>query len=276
MTEQEFIQLLRDYPEALADRRRFLGLLKDLLPGMTLQINLLLNSFDLNIQGEIEKVKQIDNAFYHRFVKLMLDDFGTSQNNAEWAVATWCACYGEGVLGKEIEVDLNRKMNVDAEPKPTSKPALTPKKAKPVMEDLDEWGDEFSIEQLREKISELAKSMLELCVASKTFRETGDASQIIEALKGIRGEIIGENEELSWFIFSGIPNEEMEPLLELSSLFENAIDTLDKEIASGAPDISEKFHRLGRAAVTELKEQLEIEEKTNYEGLKKTSAAIIV
>ena len=105
MLDVQFTQLLQNYPDALNDRKRFSGLLKDLMPGMALQANLLLNLFDLNIHEELEKATQISNAFSYRFVKLLCDEYGISKRNADWAVAAWCTCYGEGILKKTVEVE---------------------------------------------------------------------------------------------------------------------------------------------------------------------------
>jgi len=101
---QQFTHLLKNHADLLMDRKKFAGLLRDILPGMTLQTNLLLNLFDINIHIEIKKTRQINNNFVYRFVKRLCDDYGVSKRNASWAVATWCYCYGEAVLGKVIEI----------------------------------------------------------------------------------------------------------------------------------------------------------------------------
>lgn len=104
MIEQDFTRLLSEYTDALGDRRRFAGLLRDFMPGMALQSNLLLNLYDVDIHREIEKTVIIDNSFTYRFVKRLCDDFGVSRRNSEWAVSAWCSCYGGTLLGKKCDI----------------------------------------------------------------------------------------------------------------------------------------------------------------------------
>jgi len=103
MIEKQFTQLLQNYADMLGDRRKFAGLLKDLIPGQPLHTNLLLQLFDVDIHREIEKAVKINNSLVYRFVKRLCDEYGVSKRNADWAVAIWCTCYGETVLGKTVE-----------------------------------------------------------------------------------------------------------------------------------------------------------------------------
>jgi hypothetical protein len=120
MIEQEFTHLLQNHSEALTDRKRFAGLLKDLMPGMALQTNLLLNLFDIDICNEIDKIKQIDYNFVYRFVKRLRDEYGVSKDIAEWAVTMWCVCYGELILRKSCEMSIS-----DVSPNNTASISLT-------------------------------------------------------------------------------------------------------------------------------------------------------
>jgi hypothetical protein len=107
MIDQQFTQLLQNHADTLADRRRFAGILKDLIPGMALQTNLLLNLFDIDIHGELEKAVQIDNPFIYRFAKRLCDEYGVSKENADWAVAAWCNCYGGNILNKLCDISIS-------------------------------------------------------------------------------------------------------------------------------------------------------------------------
>ena len=94
-----FAQMLRDYPDALADRKRFIGLLKDLFPQQKKEVNLLSLLYDFGITAEIESTGGIDNVFTHRFKKRLQDEYGVTEDDAKWAVAAWCGCYGGNILG---------------------------------------------------------------------------------------------------------------------------------------------------------------------------------
>ena len=107
MVEQDFTNLLRDYPDLLAEKKKFMGLVKDLLPGQPLQANLLLALYELGIHSEIALVSSITNAFAFRFVKQLVDEHGVSRINADWAVSLWCVCYGKDILQKPCEVKIS-------------------------------------------------------------------------------------------------------------------------------------------------------------------------
>ena len=115
--EHEFTQILKDSKNMLGDKKRFAGLVKDLMPGQTLNVNLLLALFDMGIHTEIEKTPQITNAFAYRFVKQLCDERGVSRMNADWAVSVWCVCYGRNVLRKPCEIKIS-------EPKSGKGPAI--------------------------------------------------------------------------------------------------------------------------------------------------------
>ena len=112
MVEQQFIQLLQNYLDALSDRRRFAALLKDLIPGQPMQTVLLLNLFDIEIHKEIEKTEQLSDIFAYRFIKRLCDEYGISKENAEWAVSMWCVCYGEIILGKNSEIAISSTTHI--------------------------------------------------------------------------------------------------------------------------------------------------------------------
>jgi hypothetical protein len=105
MVEQEFIRLLREYPDSLEQRKRFIGLVNDFLYMQPLQANLILTLYKMDIHKEIEKVAQIDNVFAFRFIKRLTGEHGISKENAVQSVFMWCLCYGEKILDKPCEID---------------------------------------------------------------------------------------------------------------------------------------------------------------------------
>ena len=105
--EDDFTQMLRDYPEAVADKRKFVGLMKDCFPGQPMQVNLINTTYDLSISSEIASAAQINNAFAFRFVKRLVDEFGVSRLNADWAVSVWCVCYGQRMLHKPCQIKIS-------------------------------------------------------------------------------------------------------------------------------------------------------------------------
>lgn len=135
MFEQEFERLLSQHADAIGERSRFFGLVKDFFPGQQMQINLILSAYDLGISKEIEKAGQINNAFAFRFVKRLLDEYGTSRVNADWAVSVWCVCYGQHILRKPCDIKISSGKAGHA-------PAIREEKSGPV-----QYGDLFSYER---------------------------------------------------------------------------------------------------------------------------------
>lgn len=118
MFEQKFEQLLSDYAEAVEVRSRFVGLVKDYFPEEPRKVNLLVTTYDMGIVKELQYVQSINQTFAYRFVKRLMDEYGISRANADWAVSVWCVCYGEKYLGKSCEIKLTKKKDA-----PVIKPA---------------------------------------------------------------------------------------------------------------------------------------------------------
>ena len=95
-------------PDAVADKKRFVGLLKDYFPDQPMQVNLISLAYGLGIAEELRKTNHIANAFAFRFVKRMLDEYGVSRINADWAVSVWCVCYGEQTLNKPCDIAVSK------------------------------------------------------------------------------------------------------------------------------------------------------------------------
>lgn len=114
MFEDSFIQMLRSYSDAVDDKKRFVGLMKDFFPGQAMQVNLINTVYDLEIVKEIKNTAVINNAFAFRFVKRLLDEYGISRLNADWAVSVWCVCYGQYTLSKPCEIKISKAKQGEA------------------------------------------------------------------------------------------------------------------------------------------------------------------
>ncbi len=100
MFEVKLKEIFSQYPGNLADRTRFLGLLRDYFPNNRLQTNLLMMAFDIGIHITIEKAVELDNIAFGRFVKILISNYGIGEDNAHWCVKTWFDAYGS-YLGKK-------------------------------------------------------------------------------------------------------------------------------------------------------------------------------
>ena len=108
MFENRFIQMLQQYPEAVTDKKKFNGLMKDFFPEQPMQVNLISTAYELGIAVELSKTDHVDRAFAFRFVKRLMDEYGVSRLNADWAISVWCVCYGGQILRKPCDIELSK------------------------------------------------------------------------------------------------------------------------------------------------------------------------
>lgn len=127
MFQNKFEQLLKDYPDAVSDKRKFMGLLKDYFPDRQMQVNLINTVHALGIVQDIQGSSQINNAFAYRYVKRMVDEFGVSRLNADWAVSIWCVCYGQNTLGKRCDIKISQAKSAAAPAIAEERPSVSSK-----------------------------------------------------------------------------------------------------------------------------------------------------
>lgn len=108
MFERSFEQLLTAHSDAVEDKKKLAGLLKDFFPDKQMQVNLLSTVYSLGIAHDIQAAAQISNAFAYRYVKRLVDEYGISRLNADWAVSVWCVCYGQNTLGKKCDIKISQ------------------------------------------------------------------------------------------------------------------------------------------------------------------------
>lgn len=106
MFENDFESMLRRYGDAVNDKKKFTGLIKDFFPQEARTINLMLMAYEIGICQQIKGAGRINNAFAYRFVKQLTDNYGLSRVNADWVVSVWCVCYGRNILGKDCEISI--------------------------------------------------------------------------------------------------------------------------------------------------------------------------
>lgn len=106
MFEKDFESMLKQYGDAIDDKKKFTGLIKDYFPEQAKTINLMLMAYDVGIASQIQAAGKLNNAFAFRFVKQLTEDYGLSRVNADWVVSVWCVCYGKNVLHNDCEIKI--------------------------------------------------------------------------------------------------------------------------------------------------------------------------
>lgn len=87
-------RIIKDYPDALSDRRKLQALFLDFFPDDRLKRNILLMVYDDGIVQEMSGMTRIDNVARHRFVKSVSQGYGIRTENAEAAVTAWAKAMG--------------------------------------------------------------------------------------------------------------------------------------------------------------------------------------
>ncbi len=99
-------RIIKDYPDALSDRRKLQALLSDFFPEERLRRNILLMVYDDGIVAELKELACLDGVTLQRFVKSVGQGYGIQTQNAEEAVLTWARALGvtqEAERGSEAE-----------------------------------------------------------------------------------------------------------------------------------------------------------------------------
>lgn len=96
--ESKLQEILSDDDFDVYDRDSFSDMVDDLRDINRLHANLIMIAFDAEIFEEISDEIEIDQDFYDDHVQKMKDEFGLSDESADWVVNTCCTVYGEKVL----------------------------------------------------------------------------------------------------------------------------------------------------------------------------------
>lgn len=87
-------RIIKDYPDAITDRKKLQALFSDFFPEDRLKRNTLLMVFDDGIVEEMMGMTQLDRIALHRFVKSVGQGYGIQTASAENAVMAWANAIG--------------------------------------------------------------------------------------------------------------------------------------------------------------------------------------
>lgn len=93
--------IIRDYPDALSDRKRLQALLLDFFPQDRRKRNLLRIVFDDGIVDELRELAQIDKMTLHRFVRSIEMGYDIRTKSAEAAIIAWVRALGLSMDDKD-------------------------------------------------------------------------------------------------------------------------------------------------------------------------------
>ena len=108
--EFEFYDFLIRFQDQITNRQRFIGLMRDILYRYPKQINLISMMYQLQIHDGIKQALVINEVFAYRYKKMLIEELGISEDNADWAAKVWCVIYGKNVLKKPCSLEINLKV----------------------------------------------------------------------------------------------------------------------------------------------------------------------
>ena len=98
---EKFFLMLNENPRILLDRKKFKGYLCDVFPINRREINLIMYAYDNDIFNEIDNVDCIDDIFFSRMVKKLVNNNGIQETLAKTAVNLCCEIYGSRIKNKK-------------------------------------------------------------------------------------------------------------------------------------------------------------------------------
>ena len=87
-------RIIKDYPDALLDRKKLQALFSDFYPQDRLKRNILLMVFDDGIVDEMQTAAALDRIALHRYAKSVSQGYGIQTGSAEDAVLIWARAMG--------------------------------------------------------------------------------------------------------------------------------------------------------------------------------------
>lgn len=104
MFEDEFYTMLIEHRDNIHDTRVFKSMMMDLFGEIIeWKRNLLIELHKEGIMQELESSDNIDPIQFNKYKTKLENEFGTKEQNADWAVKTWLECYERMRSGKNDE-----------------------------------------------------------------------------------------------------------------------------------------------------------------------------
>lgn len=117
MSEQDFLNILKQYGNLISDKKRFTAIIRDFFPEQNKERNIVILSYQMGLAAEIYDADVLDDIFVYRYAKRLMNEQGINKDDAEWVVRLWCTCYGCKFLNKNCNGKL---LNIHNENKQTN------------------------------------------------------------------------------------------------------------------------------------------------------------
>lgn len=114
------INVFKQFPDCITTRVKLRGILADCFPTEKVKINLILNAYDEGIVDDIKRARELNSIMFGRWKKIVIDNYGISEENATWVIDYWFSEYGAAVCNKAY--NKNAQENTPAQRKADTKP----------------------------------------------------------------------------------------------------------------------------------------------------------
>ena len=132
-------ELIKQYPDALKDKRKLKGLIADFYADNSLKRNVYRGLIEEDIIDDLQKGKALNNIGLTRYVKKMATKHGTNKKVAEEAILEWCDALGIKYNPDEIETAKNNQK----QQRELQRELKKKNKRDPKYKELDEIFDDF-------------------------------------------------------------------------------------------------------------------------------------
>lgn len=109
----EILEAVTQYSDILNSKAMFLAYMKDLFPEEELSVRLLYDALCLGIVEEIKNADVVDSITQNRFIKILCNKYGISEENAHWCIGTWTKILGKNMPNEAIENYDEEEINED-------------------------------------------------------------------------------------------------------------------------------------------------------------------
>lgn len=107
-TQEKLVAMQTRFPDCTANRDKLRSLMSDYIPSERLRINVILNAYDEGIVAKLSESNDVTlSALW--MINTLKDNYGITDENAFWAVETWCYIVGRSEVGIALATIKNAK-----------------------------------------------------------------------------------------------------------------------------------------------------------------------
>lgn len=100
--QSQLKEMKNTIPDCTTSRQRLKSILSDYIPTEKQKINSILNAYDEDVENKINGSSD-KTLTALQFIKILKDDYGMTEDNAFWAIETWCYLLGYDEISEAIK-----------------------------------------------------------------------------------------------------------------------------------------------------------------------------